>query len=68
MRSPTVTAMRFQLTMVPRPRASATATFTHGGMNCVACVPRPRHEVNVAVCSEVRPGCFSTSGIAASAK
>ena len=33
--SPTVTTMRFQPTMVPMPSASATATFTHLGMNLV---------------------------------
>src|ERR1700760_4224564 len=30
--SPTVTAIRFQPTMVPRPSAMATHTFTHSGM------------------------------------
>ena len=34
--SPTVTTMRFQPTIVPRPSAIATATFTHVGMNFVA--------------------------------
>src|SRR4029077_2440696 len=34
--SPTVTTMRFQPTMVPRPSAIATATFTQVGMNLVA--------------------------------
>ena len=34
--SPTVTTMRFQPTMVPRPRARATATLTQPGMNLVA--------------------------------
>src|SRR5579883_100573 len=33
--SPTVTTMRFQPTIVPSPSASATATFTHEGMNLV---------------------------------
>jgi hypothetical protein len=33
MRSPTVTTMRFQPTIVPSPKASATATFTQAGMN-----------------------------------
>ena len=35
-RSPTVTTMRFQPTMVPKPRARATATLTQSGMNLVA--------------------------------
>ncbi|MCY1181010.1 hypothetical protein D9M73_214910 [compost metagenome] len=34
--SPTVTTMRFQPTMVPRPSAIATAIFTHNGMKRVA--------------------------------
>src|ERR1700744_4009147 len=34
--SPTVTTMRFQPIMVPRPSAIATASLTHEGMNCVA--------------------------------
>ena len=34
--SPTVTTMRFQPIMVPRPSASATATFTQTGMNLVS--------------------------------
>src|ERR1700722_7830058 len=34
--SPTVTTMRFQPIMVPRPSAIATATFTQVGMNLVA--------------------------------
>ena len=34
--SPTVTTIRFQPTIVPRPSAIATATFTHVGMNLVA--------------------------------
>ncbi len=33
--SPTVTTMRFQPIMVPRPRARATATLTQVGMNLV---------------------------------
>ena len=33
--SPTVTTMRFQPTIVPRPSASATATLTQSGMNFV---------------------------------
>src|SRR3954447_7332274 len=33
--SPTVTTMRFQPTMVPRPSANATATLTQEGMNLV---------------------------------
>ncbi|MCY1374292.1 hypothetical protein D9M69_616230 [compost metagenome] len=35
-RSPTVTTMRFQPTIVPMPRAMATATLTHRGMKRVA--------------------------------
>ena len=35
MRSPTVTTMRFQPTIVPRPSAMATQTFTQSGMNRV---------------------------------
>src|SRR5208337_3229655 len=34
--SPTVTTILFQPTIVPRPRAIATATFTHIGINLVA--------------------------------
>ncbi len=34
--SPTVTTMRFQPIIVPRPRAMATEIFTHSGMNLVA--------------------------------
>jgi hypothetical protein len=34
--SPTVTTMRFQPIMVPRPSAIATATLTQSGMNLVA--------------------------------
>src|SRR6202789_1350251 len=33
--SPTVTTMRFQPIIVPNPSASATATFTHVGINFV---------------------------------
>ena len=33
--SPTVITMRFQPIIVPRPSASATATFTHVGINFV---------------------------------
>src|SRR3974390_3422301 len=40
MRSPTVTTMRFQPTMVPRPSAMATHTFTQSGIKRVpACRP-----------------------------
>jgi hypothetical protein len=39
--SPTVTTMRFQPIMVPRPSAIATATFTQVGMNLVALSSEP---------------------------
>ena len=39
--SPTVTTMRFQPIMVPRPRASATATLTQVGMNLVDLSRKP---------------------------
>jgi hypothetical protein len=39
--SPTVTTMRFQPIMVPRPSAMATAIFTQVGMNLVALSSEP---------------------------
>lgn len=46
--SPTVTTIRFQPIMVPKPSAQATAIFTQTSMYCVSLLKRPLYSFNVA--------------------
>src|SRR5262249_18814224 len=49
--SPTVTTIRFQPTIVPRPSAIATAIFTQVGMNFVALSRAPLYALRFAISS-----------------